>query len=481
MERVRTRFAPSPTGYLQIGGLRTALYGYLYAKKHGGDFILRIEDTDAARYVEGAVEIIYRTLKDAGIYYDEGPDIGGNYGPYIQTERKDIYLEYAKKLVELGGAYYCFCTPERIASLKDEEGNVRYDKHCLSLSKEEVKERIARGDKYVIRQNVPLTGTGSYHDLVYGDISVDYKDIEDGILIKSDGLPTYNFANVIDDHLMGITHVIRGTEYLSSTTNYNLMYDAFGWERPVYIHLPPIMKDAQHKLSKRNGDASYEDFVEKGFVKEAIVNYIALLGWNPGNNTEKMSMVELIENFSLEGIGKSPAIFDEVKMRWLSGEYIKEMSDEEIVSRGEKFFKQSKVYGKYDLKKIAALLKTRIETFAEIPEKINFLEEFGPYDLSLYTHAKMKTDLNVAKTVLPLAREAIAGLEEFTFDGVHDAMMKIVKDLGVKNGQVFWCVRVAISGKQSTPGGVMEIAELLGKEETLKRLDYSIALVNGAE
>lgn len=481
MERVRTRFAPSPTGYLHIGGLRTALYGYLYAKKHGGDFILRIEDTDAARYVKGAVEIIYRTLKDAGIYYDEGPDIGGNYGPYIQTERKDIYLEYAKKLVDLGGAYYCFCTPERIASLKDEEGNVRYDKHCLSLSKEEVSERIARGEKYVIRQNVPLAGTGSYHDLVYGDISVDYKDIEDGILIKSDGLPTYNFANVIDDHLMGITHVIRGTEYLSSTPKYNLMYDAFGWERPVYIHLPPIMKDAQHKLSKRNGDASYEDFVEKGFVKEAIVNYIALLGWNPGNNTEKMSMAELIENFSLEGIGKSPAIFDEVKMRWLSGEYIKEMSDEEIVSRGEKFFKQSKVYGKYDLKKIAALLKTRIETFAEIPEKINFLEEFGPYDLSLYTHAKMKTDLSVAKTVLPLAREAIAGLEEFTFDGVHDAMMKIVKDLGVKNGQVFWCVRVAISGKQSTPGGVMEIAELLGKEETLKRLDYSIALVNGAE
>ena len=319
MDKIRTRFAPSPTGYLHIGGLRTALYGYLFAKKNGGDFILRIEDTDTARYVDGSVQIIYDTLRDSGIMYDEGPDVGGNYGPYVQSERKAIYKEYAEKLVELGGAYYCFCTPERIAGLKDEEGNVRYDKHCLHLSEEEVKERIARGDSYVIRQNVPTTGTGSYHDLVYGDISVDYKDIEDGILLKSDGMPTYNFANVIDDHLMGITHVIRGTEYLSSTPKYNLMYDAFGWQRPVYIHLPPIMKDAQHKLSKRNGDASYEDFVNKGFVKEAIVNYIALLGWSPKDNTEKMSLSELVENFSLDGIGKSPAIFDEVKMRWLSG------------------------------------------------------------------------------------------------------------------------------------------------------------------
>ena len=478
MDKVRTRFAPSPTGYLHIGGLRTALYGYLFAKKNGGDFILRIEDTDTARYVDGSVQIIYDTLRDSGIMYDEGPDVGGNYGPYVQSERKAIYKEYAEKLVELGGAYYCFCTPERIASLKDEEGNVRYDKHCLKLSEEEIKESIARGDSYVIRQNVPTEGKGSYHDLVYGDISVDYKDIEDGILLKSDGMPTYNFANVIDDHLMGITHVIRGTEYLSSTPKYNLMYDAFGWERPVYIHLPPIMKDAQHKLSKRNGDASYEDFVNKGFVKEAIVNYIALLGWSPKGNTEKMSLSELIENFSLEGLGKSPAIFDEVKMRWLSGEYIKEMSDEEFVRRADKFLKESKVYGKYDLLKVASLLKTRIETFGEIPEKINFLEEFGEYDIALYTHKKMKTDAEIAKTVLPLARKAIAELKEFTFDSIHDAMMKLVQTLGVKNGQVFWCVRVAISGKESTPGGVMEIAELLGKEETLRRLDYSIELLN---
>lgn len=477
MSQIRTRFAPSPTGYLHIGGLRTALYGYLFAKQQGGSFILRIEDTDAARYVEGSVEIIYHTMRDSGIMYDEGPDVGGNYGPYIQSQRKDIYLKYAKKLVELGGAYYCFCDSERINSLRDEEGNLRYDKHCLKLSKSEIEEKLKSGAPYVIRQNVPESGTGVYHDLVYGDISVDYKDIEDGILIKSDGLPTYNFANVVDDHLMGITHVIRGTEYLSSTPKYNLMYDAFGWERPQYIHLPPIMKDAQHKLSKRNGDASYEDFVNRGFVKQAIVNYIALLGWSPKSNQEKMSLAELTESFSLDGISKSPSIFDETKMKWLSGEYVKQMSDEEFVAAADKFLKESKVYGKYDLKKIAALLKTRVEIFSEIPDKINFLEEFGEYDPALFTHKKMKTDSDIAKTVLPAARKAIAELEEFSFDSVHDAMMKVVSDLGMKNGQVFWCVRVAISGKESTPGGVMEIAELLGKEETLRRLDFSIKLL----
>ena len=478
MSKIRTRFAPSPTGYLHIGGLRTALYGFLYAKKQGGEFILRIEDTDQARYVDGSVQIIYDTMRDSGVMYDEGPDIGGNYGPYIQSERKDLYLKYAKELVEKGGAYYCFCTPERIASLKDEDGNLRYDKHCLKLSKEEIERKIAAGEPYVIRQNVPLEGAGSYHDLVYGDKTVDYKDIEDGILIKSDGLPTYNFANVVDDHLMNITHVIRGTEYLSSTPKYNLMYDAFGWERPVYIHLPPIMKDAQHKLSKRNGDASYEDFVNKGYVKEAIINYIALLGWSPKSNTEKMSLSELIENFSLDGISKSPSIFDEVKMRWLSGEYIKAMTDEEFVERADKFLKESKIYGKYDLLKIARLLKTRVEIFSEIPDKINFLEEFTEYSLDLYFHKKMKTDVEIAKKVLPIVREKIASSDTFTFDSVHDICMETVNELQMKNGQVFWCVRVAISGKESTPGGVMEIAELLGKEETLRRLDYSIQLIN---
>ena len=461
MAKVRTRFAPSPTGYLHIGGLRTALYGYLYAKRYDGEFILRIEDTDTARYVDGSVQIIYDTMRDSGVMYDEGPDVGGNYGPYVQSERKDIYTEYAKKLVELGGAYYCFCKSERLETLKDEAGNMRYDKHCLSLSKEEIQAKIDAGEPYVIRQNIPTEGTGTYTDLVYGEISVDYKDIEDGILIKSDGMPTYNFANVIDDHLMGITHVIRGIEYLSSTPKYNLMYDAFGWERPTYIHLPPIMKDAQHKLSKRNGDASYEDFVNKGYVKESIINYIALLGWSPKTNQEKMSLSELSKAFSLEGINKSPSIFDETKMKWLSGEYIKEMSDEEFVEKADKFLKQSKVYGKYDLNKIASLL-----------------EEFGEYDLALYTHKKMKTDVEVAKKVLPLARERIANLKEFTFNSIHDTLMELVQELGVKNGQVFWCVRVAISAKESTAGGVMEIAELLGKEETLRRLDYSIDLLS---
>ena len=373
MKEVRTRFAPSPTGYLHIGGLRTALYGYLYAKKEGGKFILRLEDTDTARYVADSVELIYNTLKDSGVVYSEGPDIGGNYGPYIQSERKNIYKEYAEKLVEAGGAYYCFCDEERITSLRDEKGNVRYDKHCLSLTKEEIEANIKAGKPYVIRQNIPLEGSSSYEDLVYGTITVDNKDMEDGILLKSDGMPTYNFANVVDDHLMAISHVIRGTEYLSSTPKYNLMYDAFGWERPVYIHLPPIMKDEHQKLSKRNGDASYQDLVDKGYIKEAIINYIALLGWSPKSNQEKFSLPELEAAFSLEGISKSPSIFDPVKLAWLSGEYIKEMSLEDLKARALPFMQQSKVWGKdYDWDKLLELVKTRIETLAEIPGKVDF-------------------------------------------------------------------------------------------------------------
>ena len=476
-KKVRTRFAPSPTGYLHIGGLRTALYGYLFAKKNGGDFILRIEDTDTTRYVDGSVRIIYDTLRDSGIMYDEGPDVGGDYGPHVQSERKAIYTEYAKKLVELGGAYYCFCTPERVASLKDEEGNVRYDKHCLKLSKEEVDKKLAAGEPYVIRQNVPTSGAGSYHDLVYGDISVDYKDIEDGILIKSDGMPTYNFANVIDDHLMGITHVIRGTEYLSSTPKYNLMYDAFGWERPVYIHLPPIMKDAQHKLSKRNGDASYEDFVNKGFVKEAIVNYIALLGWNPKTNVEKMTLKELVENFSLEGINKSPAIFDETKMKWLSGEYIKEMNEEEFKAHALKFLEKSKAFGKYDTDKLLALVRTRIQTFGEIPEKLDFLEEFGKYDTELFVNEKQKSTLDTAKTLLPQIKAALEKTGEWNNAALFDALVKFSSDSGIKKQAVLWIARIAITGKSATAGGATEIAELIGKEETLKRIDFSLSLL----
>lgn len=478
MAKVRTRFAPSPTGYLHIGGLRTALYGYLYSKKNNGDFILRIEDTDTARYVEGSVQIIYDTMRDSGIMYDEGPDIGGNYGPYIQSERKNLYKEYAEKLVELGGAYYCFCTPERIASLKDEEGNVRYDKHCLHLSKKEIKAKIDAGEPYVIRQNVPLEGTGTYHDLVYGDISVDYKDIEDGILLKSDGMPTYNFANVIDDHLMGITHVIRGIEYLSSTPKYNLMYDAFGWERPTYIHLPPIMKDAQHKLSKRNGDASYEDFVNKGYVKEAIVNYIALLGWSPKSNVEKMSLSELVENFSLDGISKSPSIFDEVKMKWLSGEYIKEMDDETFKAHAEKFLKESKVYGKYDEEKLLKLIRTRIQIFSEIPEKLNFIEEFEKYDLNLFNNEKQKSSIEVAKDVLPKIKDTLSKLSSFDNSTIFNELVNLANGIGLKKQGLLWIARIAITGKEATAGGATEIAEVLGKEKTLARIDYSLSLLN---
>lgn len=477
MNKVRTRFAPSPTGYLHIGGLRTALYGFLYSKKQGGDFILRIEDTDTTRYVDGSVQIIYDTMRDSGVMYDEGPDVGGEYGPYIQSERKALYTEYAKKLVELGGAYYCFCTPERINSLKDEDGNMRYDKHCLKLSKEEIEQKIANGEPYVIRQNVPAEGTGTYTDLVYGDISVDYKDIEDGILIKSDGMPTYNFANVVDDHLMGITHVIRGTEYLSSTPKYNLMYDAFGWERPVYIHLPPIMKDAQHKLSKRNGDASYEDFVKKGYVKESIINYIALLGWSPKGNTEKMSLGELIENFSLEGINKSPAIFDETKMKWLSGEYIKAMSMEEFSSLAIPFLKASKAYGKYDSEKLLSVAKGRVQIFSEIPEKVDFLEEYDKFDLSLFENQKQKSSVELAKNILPQIKDVLSSVTEWNNSELFNRLVELSLKLEIKKQALLWVMRIAITGKEATAGGATEVADILGKEETLKRIDFAIDLL----
>ena len=475
---VRTRFAPSPTGYLHIGGLRTALYGYLYAKRYDGKFILRIEDTDTARYVDGSVQIIYDTMRDSGIMYDEGPDVGGDFGPYVQSERKALYLEYAKKLVELGGAYYCFCTPERIESLKDDTGNIRYDKHCLKLSKEEIKARIDAGEPYVIRQNVPLKGVGNYTDLVYGEISVDYKDIEDGILIKSDGMPTYNFANVVDDHLMGITHVIRGTEYLSSTPKYNLMYDAFGWERPTYIHLPPIMKDAQHKLSKRNGDASYEDFVNKGYVKESIVNYIALLGWSPKTNVEKMSLAELSASFSLEGINKSPSIFDETKMKWLSGEYIKAMTDKEFNEKAKPFLKQSKCFGKYDENKLLKLVKGRVQIYSEIAEKIDFLEEYSDFDLALFENQKQKASIDLAKMVLPKIKEVLGCVSVWENSELFNVLVELSSKLEVKKQALLWVMRIAISARESTAGGATEIADLLGKEQTLERLDYAIALLN---
>ena len=477
MSKVRTRFAPSPTGFMHLGGLRTALYAYLYAKANGGDFILRVEDTDQQRFVEGAVELIYSSLLESGLKYDEGPDIGGNYGPYIQSERKHIYGEYAKKLVELGGAYYCFCSKERLESLTDENGNRKYDKHCLKLPKEEVERRIASGEPYVIRQNIPTEGTSSYEDLIYGTIEVDYKELEDNILIKSDGMPTYNFANVIDDHLMGITHVIRGTEYLSSTPKYNLMYDAFGWERPVYIHLPTIMKDATRKLSKRYGDANFDDFVSKGYLKEAIINYVALLGWAPKENVEKMTLEEMVKLFSLDGISKSPSIFDEVKLRWLNGEYIRALTDEEFYDLALPFLEKSKVNGLFDLKTIAKLLHSRVEVLGEIPEKIDWLAELTPYDLALFDNKKNKTSAEVAKELLPKIKEVLLGVDEFVNDKIFATLSEKATEWGVKSGAIFWVLRIAITGQGVTPGGATEIASLIGKDETLKRIDFSVSLI----
>lgn len=478
--KVRTRFAPSPTGFMHIGNLRTALYAYLFAKHNDGDFILRIEDTDQERYVEGAVDLIYSTLKKAGIEHDEGPDKDKGFGPYVQSERKPLYKEYAEKLVELGGAYYCFCSKERLDSLADENGVRKYDKHCLHLSKEEVQKKLAAGEPYVIRQNIPPEGQSSYEDMVYGRITVDFEDLEDQILLKSDGMPTYNFANVVDDHLMGITHVIRGTEYLSSTPKYNLMYDAFGWERPQYMHLPPIMKDQTRKLSKRYGDANFEDFLKKGFLPEAIVNYIALLGWSPKNNTEKMTMQELIDSFNVEGINKSASIFDEVKMRWLNGQYIRELSDEKFDELAFPYFEQSKVKGLYDYKKLGRILKGRVETFGDIPEAVNFLAEYGEFDTKLFENKKSKSDESTAKICLEAALSVVNDIKEWNNDSLFEAFGGLCEGLGVKKNTMFWAIRVAISGRDVTPGGATELADVLGRKETEKRMKFALSLLNKA-
>ena len=471
---VRTRFAPSPTGFMHIGNLRTGLYTYLYARKHKGTFILRIEDTDQERKVEGAVEAIYRTLNIAGMDYDEGPDKDGGYGPYVQTERMGLYKEYAEKLVELGGAYYCFCDKERLQSIVDENGLHTYDKHCRNIPLEEAKARVAAGEPYVIRQKVPEGVVSSYTDLVFGEIAVASADIEDGVLLKSDGLPTYNFANVVDDHLMGITHVMRGVEYLSSTPKYNLMYDAFGWERPTYIHLSPIMKDAQRKLSKRYGDANFEDFVAKGYLPEAIVNYIALLGWCPKSNKEKMTIEEMIEEFDVDGISKSPAIFDEAKMRWLNGEYLKAMTPDEFYKVSLPYILKIKAGGKFNDYEISRLMQTRVDVLSDIPEKIDFLVDFDEYDVNMYVHQKMKVDFNVAKRALKVAFDALAGLDDWTEDAIKEAMKSSAEGNGMKGGQVMFSVRVALTGQPSTPGGAVEMAVVLGKEESLRRLQFSM-------
>ena len=466
---VRTRFAPSPTGYLHIGGLRTALYAYLYAKKNGGKFILRIEDTDLERYVDGAVEVIYSTMREAGLIWDEGPDVGGEYGPYIQTERKDIYLKYAKQLVEQGDAYYCFCTKERLAKMH-EDGATKYDKHCLSLSRDEVERRIAAGEPYVIRQNIPETGSTTYHDMVFGDITVENKELEDNVLIKSDGMPTYNFANVIDDHLMHISHVIRGVEYLSSTPKYNLLYKALGWDLPQYMHLQPIMRDATHKLSKRHGDASYDDFIKKGYLKDAILNYIALLGWSPKNDREKFTLDEMVEMFSVEGLSKSASIFDEAKMRWLNSCYVKELSPEDYYAHALPFMEKLDYLEGYDLRYLATLLQGRTEIFSDVGKLTAFLTEFDGFDLDLFVNQKWKTDREVAKRMLPDLMELVRD----DFDNLHDALVAYAEKAGYKKGQVLWIFRIAITGAAATPGGATEMATLLGKEKVAARLAITL-------
>ncbi|MDR3263110.1 MAG: glutamate--tRNA ligase [Clostridiales bacterium] len=479
MKKVRTRFAPSPTGFMHIGNLRTALYAYLYAKKNDGTFLLRIEDTDKERFVDGAVDVIYRTLKTSGIEIDEGPLNGGAYGPYIQSLRSDagIYRKYADELIKKGGAYHCFCTKERLESLTDKNGIRTYDKHCLKLSAEETAKNLKDGLAYVVRQNIPKDTPTAYDDLVFGKINIDSNDLEDNILIKSDGMPTYNFANVVDDHLMDITHVIRGVEYLSSTPKYNLMYDAFGWERPVYIHLQLIMKDATRKLSKRYGDANFEDFIAKGYLPQAIVNYIALLGWSPKDNVEKMSLPELIENFSVDGLSRSSSIFDENKMRWLNSQYVKELTQEEFTCLAAPFIRHSKASA-FDLSKIAALLHTRTEILSDIPGLIDFIAEYYDmdFDPTLFVNQKWKTDQAVAKKILSLFLEEEKNTE-FDEEALHAFLPSLAEKYGYKKGQVLWCVRIAVTARASTPGGAVEMLGLLGREESVKRIERALKSV----
>ena len=482
MSKVRTRFAPSPTGRMHVGNLSTALYAYLIAKHEGGDFILRIEDTDQERYVEGAVDIIYRTLEKTGLLHDEGPDKDGGVGPYVQSERqaKGIYLEYAKKLIEKGEAYYCFCDKERLDGLKQTVAGKEisvYDKHCLSLSKEEVEANLADGKPYVIRQNNPRTGTTTFHDDIYGDITVDNAELDDMILIKSDGYPTYNFANVVDDHLMGITHVVRGNEYLSSSPKYNRLYEAFGWEVPEYIHCPLITNEDHQKLSKRCGHASYEDLIDQGFLTEAVVNFVALLGWSPADNREIMSLPELVEAFDYRHINKSPAVFDYTKLKWMNGEYIKAMDFESFYEMAEPYIKEV-ITKDYDLKKIAGMVKTRIEIFPDIKDHIDFFEALPEYDVAMYTHKKMKTNAETSLEVLTEILPRLESQEDYSNDALYALLCDYVAEKGVKNGYVMWPIRTAVSGKQMTPGGATELMEILGKEESIARIKKGIELLS---
>lgn len=490
MTKIRTRFAPSPTGRMHVGNLRTALYAYLITKHEGGDFILRIEDTDQEREVEGAVDIIKRTLAATGLVHDEGPDKDKGYGPYVQSERQaqGLYLKYAKELIEKGKAYYCFCDKERLEEchkvIQLENGETKeinvYDKHCLSLSKEEVEANLAAGKPYVIRQNVPTEGTTTFHDDIYGDITVNNDELDDMILIKSDGFPTYNFANVVDDHLMGITHVVRGNEYLSSSPKYNLLYEAFGWDVPVYVHCPLITDEEHHKLSKRCGHSSYEDLIEQGFVSEAVVNFVALLGWSPTDNKEIMSLDELIKAFDYHHMSKSPAVFDYGKLKWMNGEYIKAMDFDKFYERALPYIRQA-IKKDLDLKKIAAMVKTRIEVFPDIPALIDFFEELPEYDIAMYTHKKMKTNTETSLQVLEEILPTLEALDDYTNDSIYATISAFTADKGYKNGYVLWPIRTAVSGKQMTPAGATEIMEIIGKDESIARIKKGIELLKNAQ
>ena len=478
MSTVKTRFAPSPTGRMHVGNLRTALYAYLIAKHEGGKFMLRIEDTDQERFMEGALEIIYRTLAKTGLVHDEGPDKDGGVGPYVQSERQaqGLYLKYAKKLIEQGDAYYCFCDKERLESLKTEVAGKEitvYDKHCLHLSKEEIEANLAAGKPYVIRINMPTEGTTTFHDELYGDITVENNELDDMILIKSDGYPTYNFANVIDDHLMGITHVVRGNEYLSSAPKYNRLYEAFGWEIPKYIHCPLITNEDHQKLSKRCGHSSYEDLLDQGFLTEAIVNFVALLGWSPSSDNEIFSLEELVKEFDYHRISKSPAVFDMVKLRWMNGEYMKKMDDDKFYGMALPYLKEV-ITRDLDFHKIAAMVKTRIEVFPDIKDHVDFFEKVPEYETSMYVHKKMKTNEETSLQVLKEVQPLLEAQEDFSNDALFEMLSAYAKEHGYKVGYVMWPIRTALSGKQMTPAGATEILEVLGKEESLVRIQAAI-------
>lgn len=490
MSKIRTRFAPSPTGRMHVGNLRTALYAYLIAKHEGGDFILRIEDTDQERYVDEALDIIYRTLDKTGLKHDEGPDKDGGVGPYVQSERQaqGIYLKYAKQLIEEGKAYYCFCDKERLESLRQtittESGETKeivvYDKHCLHLSKEEVEEKLAAGIPYVIRQNSPTEGTTTFHDELYGDVTVPNQELDDMILIKSDGFPTYNFANVVDDHLMGITHVVRGNEYISSSPKYTLLYQAFGWEEPVYIHCPLITDENHQKLSKRSGHSSFEDLLEQGFITEAVVNYVALLGWSPDSNQEIFSLEELVKEFDYHRINKSPSVFDINKLKWMNGEYLKAMDAEEFQKLVTPYIKEV-VTKDLDLSKICPLVQTRIEILPDVKELVDFFEELPDYSVEMYCHKKMKTNLENSLEILTEEYELLKEFDDWSLQALHDKLMEYIAGKEIKNGTGLWPVRTAVSGKQSTPGGAFEIMEILGKEESLRRMEIGIRKLREAK